>query len=733
MKSKSGFAHDPALICATRVRAIRTAHGWRNVVRGARIALGLLTVTAGGASHAAAIASTESTSPTSARDEIARLRRELAHHDFLYQQATPEISDFDYDQLKQRLTALEQANPAIAREVPPIPALGDDRSGLFATTRHRVPMLSLDKTYDEAAVRSFAARMERAAAGGTMEYMIEPKFDGFAVSVTFERGQLARAVTRGNGTEGDDITANVLRIRGLPRQLRVGQADGRPNPIPDLIELRGEIFVSFAEFERINREREAAGESRFANPRNLAAGTIRQLDAGEVERRGLQIVFYAFGACEPATALPATQREFHALIAAWGLPGVTNLWSARNADELWRAIEALRKERAAFPFPTDGAVVKVNSLARQHELGADETAPRWAIACKFAPERATTQLRAITIQVGRTGVLTPVAELVPVQLGGSTIARATLHNRDEIARRDVRIGDFVVIEKAGEIIPAIVGVDPARRPPTAVPFEFPRTCPACGTAIAAHAGEVALRCENDECPAQLRRRLEHFASREGVDIPGLGPAMIDALVERQLVKSLPDLYRLRRADLVTIPNVGEKSADQLLTAIEASRCVELWRFINGLGIPQVGTIGARELARRAGSLDQLMSMAPAPDGAGPGADRGVTAAAEYFANPRHRAIVAALIAAGVAPRSAATAGRPLAGKTFVLTGALPTLTRAAATARITAAGGEVNETVTRTTSYVVAGASPGAKLDRARSLGVTVIDEAELARLCAGP
>lgn len=668
--------------------------------------------------------------PAEARQKIEALRGEIAHHDTLYhQKAAPEISDYDFDQLKLRLRELERAFPEIAATVAPVAEVGDDRSGLFQTYRHRERMMSLDKTYAEADVRAFHARLAKQLGREDLEYVVEPKFDGFAVSVTYEKGRLVRAVTRGNGAEGDDITANALMIRRLPRSLRVAAEGGAANAIPDLVELRGEIYVSFAEFRRINAEREAAGEAAFANPRNLATGTIRQLDAAEVGRRNLEIVFYGIGACEPAATRPVTQRALHEQLRAWGLPGGEKYWMARGFAELWRAVQEFGRLRPSLGFPTDGAVAKLDSGVLQREVGATDSAPRWAIAYKFAPERVETQIAAITVQVGRTGVLTPVAELAPVSLGGSTVARATLHNRDEIMRRDIRVGDFVYVEKAGEIVPAVVGVDVARRPASAQPFAFPEVCPACRAPVSARTGEVAVRCVNPACPAQLRRRLEHFVSNECVDIGGLGSAMIDALVSKGWVKDIPDLYRLRRTDLLTLGRDVERSTDRLLAAIEASKRGELWRFIHGLGIPQVGAAAAKELARRYRSLDALAaaasgaSLAPT-DPVG----RGVAA---FFAEPRNRAAVAALVAAGVQPVAPVVGSERLGGKTFVLTGTLPTLTRAQAVQQIELAGGKVGNNVSRNTHFLVAGAEPGAKLEQARALGVKVIDESALREMLA--
>lgn len=679
------------------------------------------------ASSIAAAEDVHSFAPEVARARLAALRTEVARHDTLYhQKAAPEISDYDYDQLKARLRALEAAFPEIARETPAVAEVGDDRTGLFQTHRHRERMMSLDKTYAEADLRAFHARLAKLLGRGDLAYVVEPKFDGFAVSATYERGRLVRAVTRGNGVEGDDITANAVMIRTLSRTLRTVAEDGTANVVPDRIELRGEIYVSFAEFARINAEREAAGEVAFANPRNLATGTIRQRDPQEVARRNLEIVFYGVGDCAPEAARPSTQHALHTLLQRWRVPGVERFWSARGVEELWGALQLLDRARAGFGFPTDGAVVKLDSLAQQREAGATEQAPRWAMAYKFAPERAETQVRAIVVQVGRTGVLTPVAELAPVELAGSTVARASLHNRDEVTRKDIRVGDFVAIEKAGEIIPAIVGVNRARRPAEATAFVFPATCPACGTAVVQRSGEVAVRCPSAACPAQLQRRLEHFASRDCVAIDGLGPAMIEALVAKGWVKDVPDLFRLRRDDLLSLGKDVGKSTDRLLAAIEAAKRAELWRYVAGLGIPQVGAATAREMARRHGSLEALLKPGAieAPDPAG-------RALAAYLAEPRNRAVIEGLIAAGVRPTgpTAEAPGARLAGKVFVLTGALPSLSRAQATAKITAAGGKVASSVTRNTDYLLLGAEPGAKLDQARALGVAILDEAGLLRL----
>jgi len=593
-----------------------------------------------------------------AQVRIEALRREIAEADELYfRQSAPAISDADYDRLKRELAALEAAHPDRAA-APGATALGDDRTGRFPTRRHRERMRGLAKCYTREELEAFFARTERPSVLGEAGYVVEPKYDGLAISVTYERGRLVQAVTRGNGIEGDDVTANVAAIRSLPHGLRATAADGTANPIPDVIELRGEVYVGLAEFRRINAAQEAAGGEPFSHPRNLAAGTLKQADPGEVAARRLAIVFYGTGACEPASAAPRSQQALHALIRAWGLPGVERVAVARSRDEAWAAIGKLGRDRARLAYPIDGAVVKVDAVAQRTAAGADDDAPGWAVAWKFAPERAATRLRAIALQIGRTGVVTPVAELEPVRLGGATIARASLHNFAEIRRRDLRVGDVVFVEKAGEIIPAVVGIDPAARPADCEPYEEPRACPACRADLVRAAGAVAVRCPNSGCPAQLRRRLAHFASEACVDIDGLGPATIERLVGRGRVGHIADLYRLRREDLVAAGGTGEKSAGRLLAAIERSRRAELWRFIHGLGIADVGPATARALAARFGDLPALAgatreelfeAAAPRVPGVNAAAAESVLA---FFARPENRSVIDALQAAGVCPRFA---------------------------------------------------------------------------------
>ena len=680
-----------------------------------------------------------------AQQRIADLRSQVARHDELYhRRAKPQIGDQDYDRLKRELADLEKQFPKAARAAgaeSPTTKVGDDRAEGFKTYRHRQPMQSLDNTYSEAELREFHARLVKLLGREDLAYVVEPKIDGLAVSLTYEKGRFVRAVTRGNGVEGDDVTANALTIHSLPKELK----PGKDAPVPDFIEIRGEVYLTLAEFRRINQEREEEGHELYANPRNLAAGTLKQLDRREVAQRRLEIVLYGAGACEPAPARDETQSDFLDRVRTWGLPTVEKFWKARGIDEAWASVGELDRLRQKFAYGTDGAVVKLDSLALQREAGSTSKAPRWAMAYKFTPERAETVLKSITIQVGRTGVLTPVAELEPVQLAGTTVARATLHNRDEIARKDIRVGDTVYVEKAGEVIPAVLGVNLARRTPECVPYRFPAKCPACGTPVVQLEGEVALRCPNYECPVQVRRRVRHFASKACVDIDGLGEAMVDTLVEKAWVRSLADVYRLRvrRNDLLALGKKVEKSTDNLLAAIEASKRADLWRFIHGLGITHVGASAAKDLAASIGSLEALSSAkledfleekkAAKIEGIG---ETIALAILHHFNQPRNRALIGEWRALGVAPtapaRRAVSADGVFAGKSFVLTGTLPTLTREEAAAKIEAAGGKVSGSVSKKTSYVLAGSDPGSKLEKARSLHVPVIDESEFMKLARG-
>lgn len=678
-------------------------------------------------------------SPAEAQQRIVELRGAVARHDELYhRRAQPEITDFDYDRLKQELAGLEKRFPAAAAAAgadSPTARVGDDRAEGFARVKHRQAMTTLDNTYDETELREFHARLVKALGSEELTYTVEPKIDGVAVSLTFERGRLTRAVTRGDGEEGDDVTANVRTIRGLPHAL-VGA-----NP-PDVIEIRGEIFLRGEEFRRINQLQEEAGEPAYANPRNLAAGTLKQLDSKLVASRRLEIVLYGLGYCEPAVV--ASQSAYHAALAAWKLPVVDQFWTVQGIDAVWARIQLLDELRRGLPYGTDGAVVKLDAFDQQRKMGyrgmgadgraeaARKLSPRWACAYKFAPDRAETRVRDITIQVGRTGALTPVAELEPVLLAGTTVKRATLHNADEIARKDVRVGDAVLVEKAGEIIPAVVAVLLEKRPASSVPYAFPRACPVCHTAVTRAEGEVVWRCPNPRCPEKVRRRIEHFASKGGVDIEGLGEEMVALLLEKNLIRGVPDIFRLQVADLLPLKKSGEIWARNLIAGIDARRGADLWRVIHGLGIPQVGAAAAKDLARTFRSLEALLTASDDAllrvEGFG---EKTAAAVRGWFAEPANRELVRELQAAGLQPTPPAAASSALAGKTFVITGTLPTLSREEATAKIEAAGGKVSGSVSKKTHYLLAGEEAGSKLEKAKAMGVPVIDEAEFLGLVA--
>ncbi|MDR2844895.1 MAG: NAD-dependent DNA ligase LigA [Puniceicoccales bacterium] len=688
---------------------------------------------------------------------IVALRAELARHDDLYyRQAAPVISDYEYDLLRRELNTLLAKNPTTATATAAaadfaLETPGDDRTEAFAKVAHRAPMLSIDNVYHTGEFFDFVTRLQKLLpSGGQPVFVVEPKIDGLAVSLTYENGVFVRAVTRGNGTTGDDITRNVETIAALPRTLGAGA--------PRLIELRGEIYMTNAEFLRINAGREALGIPLYANPRNLAAGTVKLLDPAETATRKLEIVLYGIGHCDPAGTFD-TLTAFHAALLRWGFPAVSFFERAEGAEAAWQSIQRLDQIRRGFAYPTDGAVVKLDSIPAQAAVGASSKYPRWAAAYKFAPEQVETRLRAITLQVGRTGAITPVAELEPVLLSGSTVSRATLHNADEIARKDIREGDIVVVEKAGEIIPQVVRVVLAKRDAAAVaavPFDFPGRLTELGLDAARLDGEAVWRLKTPSREQQIRH-LVHFASKQCLDIENLGPAVTEALVNAGYVSSPSSFFSLEKEQLLRLDKFAEKSADNLLAALESAKRRELWRLIHALGIPNVGMQTAKDLARHFKTLDALGSAtygdfrrkllgkkgqelsgeASLISGVGEVVARSILT---WFSDPAHRELVEQLRAAGLnfSAETAAGSGNGsggvpgVAGKTFVLTGTLPNLGRDAAREKIEAAGGRVSGSVSAKTDYVVAGAEAGSKLDKARELGVPVLDEAALLALLGG-
>jgi len=655
------------------------------------------------------------------QQRIAELREEITRHDErYYRQAAPEVTDREYDALKDELARLEQENPGAAEAASPTQQVGDDRTEGFRKVKHRQAMRSLDNTYNGDELRAFHERLKRRfGADAQLEYVVEPKIDGVAASLTYENGRITQALTRGNGTEGDDITRNLLEgLPDLPREL--GGA-------PGIIEIRGELFMTNEEFARINRERDDQGLEPFANPRNLTAGTIKQLHG--VSGRKLEIVLYGAGYCEPESF--AKQSEFHDAVRRWRLPTIEKFWLARGIDEVWAAIEELDQLRHGFAYATDGAVVKLNDFAMQSEAGFTSKAPRWAIAYKFEAEQAETRLEAIDVQIGRTGAVTPVAHLKPVQLAGTTVSRATLHNEDEIRRKDIRPGDTVVVQKAGEIIPQVLRVVEEKRPSGSQPFDYGAFLREKGIKAERVPGQAAWRLVGDDDPVQQRRRLTHYASKQCLDIDHLGEAVVDQLVTAGFVHDPADLYELRKEQLLTLERFGERSAQNLLDAIEASKRAEFWRLLHGLGIPHVGAQSAKDIAQHFESLEQLMDAGreqlEAVDGVGP---KMAEAIRDFFETEANRALIRRLSDAGLntalseSEKPAPGSGGSLAGKVFVLTGSLPNLTRQEATERIEAAGGKTSSSVSKKTDYVLAGESAGSKLDKARKLGVEILDEA---------
>lgn len=655
--------------------------------------------------------------------EIARLRAEIAQHDALYyKQAQPEIDDQAYDRLKSQLAALEAANPEFNFGDSPTQQVGDDRLEAFESYTHRKPMLSLDNTYSRDELIEFGQRLEKRFPGQSLAYLVEPKIDGVAVSLTYEGGQFVRAVTRGNGAEGDDITQNVQHIPGIPKQL---------DKAPDILEVRGEIYMRHDEFERINQVREQDDQPLYANPRNLAAGTIKLLDAREARSRQLDIVLYGIGACEPANYF-SHQSAIQEQLKAWDFAVLEKYWLTDSIEQAWTCIAELDTLRQQFAYPTDGAVVKLNDFDLQEQAGFTSKAPRWAIAFKFEAERAETLLKEISLQIGRTGAVTPVAILEPVQLAGTTVSRATLHNEDEIRRKDIRPGDTVLVQKAGEIIPQVLGVNQDKRPAESQPFDFGAHLKSLGIDAERDPSGAAWRIVSKDDPIRQQRALQHFASRACMDIENLGTAVVEQLVSRGLAKDPAELYTLTESQLLELDKFAEKSAQNLVLALNDSKTRALWQLLHGLSIPHVGKQSAKDLEA---SFDSLYALAAASeeeleaiDGVGSIMAQSIHA---WFADETHRQLIERLRAQGLnftSARSGDSDG-PLSGKTIVLTGTLPSMTRGEATALIEAAGGRTSSSVSKKTDYLLAGEASGSKYTKAEKLGVQILDEASFRSL----
>jgi DNA ligase (NAD+) len=673
-----------------------------------------------------------------AKARHAQLVEEIRQHDHAYYVlAQPTISDREYDRLYHELLDLEKQFPQLITPDSPTQRVSGQPLKEFKQVQHLQPMLSLDNTYSQEEVREFTNRVQRLLPNEKLEWIVEPKIDGVAINLRYEQGVFTCGSTRGDGTTGDDITSNLKTIRSIPARLH---RDGR-DACPTLLEVRGEVYLTKAGFEKLNAQRKAAGEEVFANPRNAAAGTLKQLDPRIAAKRPLDIVVYGLGQVEGASQQPQQHDQMLAWLKSLGFKTPDKTWHCRSAEELVAAIEELDQVRHKFAYETDGAVIKLNSFAQREKAGFTSKAPRWSIAYKYAAEQAETLLKGITVQVGRTGALTPVAELEPVFLAGSTISRATLHNEDYIRQKDIRIGDTVTIEKAGEVIPAVVDVVLTRRTGKETSFRFPAQCPECGSKVARAPGidegdeGVVWRCLNPDCPAQIRGRLEHWCARGAMDIEGGGEVLARQLAQKGLVQNVADLYSLKLSDVTDLERMGEKSARNFLDGVEASKHRDMWRVLYGLGILHVGAGVAKALGRGFASLDDI--FAASVDQLTECEDVGEVIAqsvVQWHGDPRNRKLIERLRQAGLNFKSAlyqpkAKAG-PLAGKTFVLTGTLPTLKREEAAAKIEAAGGKVSGSVSKKTDYVVAGEEAGSKLDKAQKLGVKIIDEAELLRLC---
>jgi DNA ligase (NAD+) len=661
-----------------------------------------------------------------AQRRIEQLKAEIAEHDRRYfLEAAPSISDREYDNLYRELRELEGQFPELVKPDSPTQRVGGGPLESFLQVTHRTPMLSLDNTYSQEEVADFFRRLQRLLPGETIDAVIEPKVDGVALSILYRHGILEYAATRGNGVAGDDVTQNIRTIRAVPLRLR--------GSVPEEIEVRGEVFLPKKIFAALNAEREEAGEPLFANPRNTAAGSLKQLDPTLVAKRRLNAIFYGFGLLTGDDV--TTHQQALDRLKKWGLPTHDRVWTAQSVEEVIEAIQELGRIRNDFAFEMDGAVVKVDRYDLRERLGYTSKAPRWAMAFKYQSERAETRVRSIEVYVGRSGKLTPVANLDPVFVSGSTVARATLHNGDEIRRKDVREGDLVVIEKSGEIIPAVVEVLKDRRTGDEKPFEMPVKCPSCGQPVVRLAGQVDVRCTNVECPDQVKRRVGHFAHKGALDIEGLGEMMVEQLIGKALVKRVDHIYELNEEKLGQLDRMGKKSISNLLQGIEASKKQPLWRLLFGLGILHVGATAARELAAHFKTMEALQSASLDELTRVPNTGEVVGASIrEWFENRDNIELVKALkehgLNFGESDRQE-TAGHALRGTAWVITGALSEA-REVFEELIRKNGGRVTSSISKKTSYLLAGEDAGSKLEKARQLGVEVVEEDKFRKMIGG-
>ncbi len=654
-----------------------------------------------------------------ARKRIAELRELINKYDYeYYVLAQPSVDDFTYDRLMKELEGLETELGDFAPDSPTQRVSGVPTKN-FPTVAHENPMLSLANSYSAEDIHDFDRRVRQGLNKSQVDYIVELKIDGLAISMIYGNGRLLRAVTRGDGEKGDDVTTNVKTIRSIP--LSIVKAE----EIPGKFEIRGEIYMPHSSFVRINREREEQGEPLFANPRNAAAGTLKMQDARIVAHRQLSIFCYAFISSDTSAG---THSENLSFIQNSGFPVNAEWQKCTDLSQILAYIQKWESKRSELPYDIDGVVIKVNAVQDQIQLGMTAKSPRWAIAYKFKAEQAETQVKEIIWQVGRTGIVTPVAGLEPVFLAGSTVSRATLHNPDEIRRKDIRRSDFVFIEKGGDIIPKVVAVNFEKRSPESQPEQFPENCPSCQSDLIRLEDEVALRCINPACPAQLLRRIGHFVSRDAFDIAGLGPAIIETFNQLGLISSIPDIFRLQENQIAEIEGFGEKSAAKLIESIQKKKVQPLDRFIYSLGIPFIGISAARQLAGEIGTLQRIMNLTTseleALEGFG---EQMAGSVVRFFADAVNQKLIKELLDCGIEISGLEKpTGGVFPGKTFVITGTLPTLSRQEATELIQRHGGKVSGSVSARTDYLLAGENAGSKLGRAKQLGIKIMDETEL-------
>jgi DNA ligase (NAD+) len=675
-----------------------------------------------------------------AQKRLEELRRLIEHHNYLYYVLDqPEISDAEYDALMRELLQLEEQFPDLRTPDSPSMRVGAPPLEAFATHTHRQPMLSLNNAFGAEELREFDQRIKRFLAmplDQRIEYVAELKIDGLAISLTYIDGVFATGATRGDGTQGEDVTQNLRTIRAIPLRLRQPTVappsslfEEPAMPIPTFVEVRGEVYLTHDEFRRINEEREQTGEPTFANPRNAAAGSVRQLDPRITARRRLSLFAYGIGAIEGASF--ETHWQILQTLKAWGFPVNPHARVCSGMEEVIAFCEEWTARRGELNYDVDGVVVKVNSLLMQQDLGYVQRSPRWAVAYKFPAQQARTRILEVRWQVGRTGALTPVAIMEPVEVGGVTVSRATLHNEDEIARKGVMIGDVVMIQRAGDVIPEVVSVVEEERDGDEQPIVRPQTCPECGAPVEKPEGEAAARCVNLACPAQIVERIRHFTSRNAMNIEGFGDKWVQRLFEEGIIHDPADLYYLKKEDLLPLERMGEKLAENLLNSVERSKQVPLSRFIYALGIRQVGERAAQLLAEYLGSLEALMhateeQLLQIPE-IGPATAREIV---EFFRREENRKVIQKMLDAGIAPISERQKrSDAFAGLTFVFTGALQRFTREEAESLVRELGGKASGSVSRQTSYVVVGESPGSKYQKALQLGVPVLTEEEFLKM----